>query len=135
MSKVTIITERALELLGQAGDSMKHVGPSATKLLQTGAALSAVKTGSKIAVGLARRNPVVAVAAAVGVGVMAYAAKRKRDKDGSAPIEGRSKRVEAKRMTGTAKRTASKSTAAKTGTKTAARKPRARKTTTTAASE
>jgi hypothetical protein len=131
MSKVTIITERALELLGQAGDSMKHVGPSATKLLQTGAALGAVKTGSKLAVGLVRRNPVVAVAAALGVGVMAYAAKRKRDKDGSAPIEGRSKRVEAKRVTGTAKRTAAKSTA----TKTAARKPRARKTTSTAASE
>jgi len=131
MSKVTIITERALELLGQAGDSMKHVGPSATKLLQTGAALGALKTGGKLAVGLVRRNPAIAVAAALGVGVMAYAAKRKRDKDGSAPIEGRSRRVEAKRVTGTAKRTAPKSTA----TKTAARKPRARKTTSTAASE
>lgn len=135
MSKVTIITERALELLGQAGDSMKHVGPSATKLLQTGAALGAMKTGSKIAVGLVRRNPVVAVAAALGVGVMAYAAKRKRDQDGSAPIEGRSKRVEAKRVTapkrGAAKSTASKSTASKS----TARKPRARKATSTAASE
>lgn len=127
MSKVTVITERALELLGQAGDSMKHVGPSATKLLQTGAALGAVKTGSKIAVNLVRRNPVIAVAAALGVGVMAYAAKRKREKDGHAPIEGRSKRVEAKRVTGTAKRAA-----AKTATP---RKPRARKTTSTAASE
>lgn len=130
MSKVTVITERALELLGQAGDSMKHVGPSATKLLQTGAALGAVRTGSKLAVGLVRRNPVVAVAAALGVGVMAYAAKRKRDKDGSAPIEGRSKRVEAKRVTGTAKRAAAKPAAAKP----AARKPRVRKTTSTTTS-
>ena len=130
MSKVTI-TERALDLISQAGDSMKHVGPSATKLLQTGAALGAVKTGSKLAVGLVRRNPVVAVAAALGVGVMAYAAKRKSEKDSKAPIEGRSKRVEAKRVNGSAKRTATKSTA----TQTAPRKARARKTTSPAASE
>ncbi len=126
MSKVTLITERALELIGQAGDSMKHVGPSATKLLQTGAALGAVKTGGKLAVGLVRRNPVVAVAAALGVGVIAYAAKRKQERDANAPIEGRSKRVEAKRVSNTPKRAA---------TKTAARKPRARKTASTTASE
>lgn len=119
MSKTTI-TDRALELLSQAGDSMKHVGPSASKLMQTGVALGAVRTGSKIAIGLVRRNPVMAVAAAVGVGVMAYAAKRKRDQQAGAPIEGRSKRVEAKRVTGTAKRSAG-------AAKTTARKPRARR--------
>ncbi len=119
MSKTTI-TDRALELLSQAGDSMKHVGPGASKLMQTGVALGAMRTGSKLAIGLVRRNPVMAVAAAVGVGVMAYAAKRKRDQEAGAPLEGRSKRVEAKRVTGTTKRSTGPS-------KAAARKPRARR--------
>lgn len=124
MSKLTIITDRAMDLVSQAGTSLKHVGPSASKLLQTGAAMGAVKTGGRVAVKFARRNPVVAAAAALGVGVLAYAAYRKKQKaDANAPIEGRSKRVEAKRVNGTGK-------ARKTTT---ARAPRARKSTTPSA--
>lgn len=121
MSKLTTITDRAMDLVSQAGSSLKHVGPSAGKLLQTGAAMGAVKTGGKVAVKFARRNPVVAAAAALGVGVLAYAAYRKKQKaEANAPIEGRSKRVEAKRVNGTGKpRTASTTT----------RAPRARKST------
>ncbi len=104
MSKITTITDRAMDLVSQAGSSLKHVGPSATKLLQTGAAMGAVKTGGRVAVKFARRNPVVAAAAALGVGVLAYAAYRKKQKaDANVPIEGRSKRVEAKRVNGTGK--------------------------------
>ncbi len=126
MSKLTTITDRAMDLVSQAGTSLKHVGPSATKLLQTGAAMSAVKTGGRVAVKFVRRNPVVAVAAALGVGVLAYAAHRKRKRDeANAPIEGRSKRIEAKRVNGTGK--ARKSTASATRT------PRARKTATPSA--
>lgn len=126
MSKLTTITDRAMDLVSQAGTSLKHVGPSATKLLQTGAAMSAVKTGGRVAVKFVRRNPVVAVAAALGVGVLAYAAHRKRKRDeANAPIEGRSKRIEAKRVNGTGK--ARKSTASAT------RAPRARKTATPSA--
>ena len=114
MSRLTVITDRALELATQAGTSLKQAVPSADKLLQTGAALGAVKTGGKVAVAFVRRNPVVAVAAALGVGVLAYAAHRKRKREEqNAPIEGKSKRVEAKRVNGTGKRSA-----------TTARKPR-----------
>ena len=81
MNKLTTITDRAMDLVTQASSSLKHVGPSASKLLQTGAALGAVKTGGRVAVKLVRRNPVVAVAAALGVGVLAYAAHRKRKRD------------------------------------------------------
>lgn len=120
MSKLTTITDRAMDLVSQAGTSLKHVGPSATKLLQTGAAMGAVKTGGRVAVKFVRRNPVVAVAAALGVGVLAYAAHRKRRQEAlNAPIEGRSKRIEAKRVNGTGK-------ARKTTT---ARAPRVRKST------
>ena len=104
MSKLTTITDRAMDLVSQAGTSLKHVGPSASKLLQTGAAMGAVKTGGRVAVKFARRNPVVAAAAALGVGVLAYAAYRKKQKaEANAPIEGRSKRVEAKRVNGTSR--------------------------------
>ena len=122
MSKLTTITDRAMDLVGQAGTSLKQVGPGAAKLLQTGAALGAVKTGGRVAVKFVRRNPVVAVAAALGVGVLAYAAHRKRKQEAlNAPIEGRSRRIEAKRVNGTGK--ARKTTTAST------RAPRARKTT------
>ncbi len=126
MSKITTITDRAMDLVSQAGTSLKHVGPNASKLLQTGAALGAVKAGGRVAVKFVRRNPVVAVATALGVGVLAYAAHRKRKQEAlNAPIEGRSKRIEAKRVNGTGK--ARKTTTAST------RAPRARKTTTPSA--
>jgi len=126
MSKLTTITDRAMDLVSQAGTSLKHVGPSATKLLQTGAAMGAVKTGGRVAVKFVRRNPIVAVAAALGVGVLAYAAHRKRKLEAlNAPIEGRSKRIEAKRANGAGK-------ARKTATATT-RAPRARKSTTPSA--
>ena len=123
MSKLTTITDRAMDLVSQAGTSLKHVGPGASKLLQTGAAMGAVKTGGRVAVKLVRRNPVVAVAAALGVGVLAYAAHRKRKLEAlNAPIEGKSKRIEAKRVNGSGK-TRKTATASK-------RAPRARKSTT-----
>jgi len=116
MSKLTIITDRALELASQAGNSLRHAVPSADKLLQTGAALGAAKTGGKLAVNFVRRNPAVAVAAGIGVGLLALVAYRKRKRDGAtAPIEGKSRRVEARKVGSRA------STARKTGTP---RKPR-----------
>ena len=126
MSKLTTLTDRAMDLVSQAGTSLKQVRPGATKLLQTGAALGAVKTGGRVAAKFVRRNPVAVIAAALGVGVLAYAAHRKRKKDAlNAPIEGRSKRIEAKRVNGTVK--ARKTTTATT------RAPRARKSATPSA--
>jgi uncharacterized membrane protein YebE (DUF533 family) len=114
MSRLTIITDRALELASQAGDSFKQMVPSGDKLLQTGAALGAMKTGAKVAQGFVRRNPVIAIAAAAGVGLLAYAAYRKRKHDeANAPIEGKSKRVEARRVNNGASRSAAKNTAAR----------------------
>jgi hypothetical protein len=116
MSKLTTITDRALELASQAGSSLKHAVPSADKLLQTGAALGAAKTGGRLAVSFVRRNPAVAVATGIGVGLLALVAYRKRKKDqATGAIEGKSRRVEARKVNGKA------STARKTGTP---RKPR-----------
>ena len=67
MSKLTTLTERAMDLVSQAGSGLRQVGPGASKLLQTGAAVGAVKTGGRVAVKFVRKNPVVAVAAALGV--------------------------------------------------------------------
>lgn len=127
MSKFTVITDKALDLVGQAGSSFKHVVPSASKLLQTGVALGAVKTGGRVALSFVRRNPLVAFAAALGVGAVAYAASRKRKQEAGAPIEGRSRRVEAKRVGNATKRNGST-------TGTTAHKPRARKSTDTSTS-
>ena len=123
MSKLGTAQDRALELIGELGDGIRKAVPgSAMKWVETGAALGAVRTGTRIAGKLVRRNPVVAVAAALGVGVLAYAAHRKRKQEAlNAPIEGRSRRIEAKRVNGTGK--ARKTTTAST------RAPRARKTT------
>lgn len=126
MSKFNVITDKALDLVGQAGSSFKHVVPSASKMLQTGVALGAVKTGGRVALSFVRRNPLVSIAAALGVGAVAYAANRKRKQEAGAPIEGRSRRVEAKRVGNATKRDGSSGTTA--------RKPRARKSTDTGAS-
>ncbi|WP_045768063.1 hypothetical protein [Xanthomonas albilineans] len=109
MSKLTIITDRALDLASHAGDSLKHLGPQANKWLQSGmtigaikagAALGAVKTGGKATRNAVRRNPALAIAAAaVGVGLIGYAIYRKRQRDKTAPIEGKAQRIE----TGTTK--------------------------------
>lgn len=116
MSKLTTITDRALELASHAGTSLKHAVPSADKLLQTGAALGVAKTGGRLAVGFVRRNPAVAVATGIGVGLLALAAYRKRKRDeANGTIEGKSRRVEARKVNGKA------STARKPGTP---RKPR-----------
>ncbi len=107
MSKLTVITdralERAMEIAGSAGDSLKHAGGTlrhdalhAADWIKTGAAIGAVKTGGKVATKFVRRNPAIAVAAAVaGAGLLAYAIYRKRQRDKNAPIEGSSHRIEA----------------------------------------
>ena len=104
MSKFTIITDRAIDFVSQAGANIKHAMPDADKLLQTGAALGAIKAGSRVASGFVRRNPAMVVAAAVGVGVLAYVAYRRRKKAGlDAPIDGKSTRIQARRIEGNGK--------------------------------
>ncbi|WAT15198.1 hypothetical protein [Xanthomonas fragariae] len=104
MSKLTVITERALEraleLAGNAGghlrhaasnagdqarnagSSLRHFGPGASQWLKTGAALGVVRSGGKAASKLVKRNPAVTVAAAVAsLGLIGYAVYRKRQRD------------------------------------------------------
>ncbi len=111
MSKFTIITDRAMDFVSQAGANFKDAMPDADKLLQTGAALGAMKAGGKVAATFVRRNPAFVVAAAVGVGVLAYAAYRKRKREGlDAPIDGKSTRIQAKRIEGNGKTRAPRAT-------------------------
>lgn len=80
------------------GDRIRQAMPSkAGGLLETGVALGALKTGSRLATGFIRRNPTLVVAAAAGAGLLWYAARRKARKAEHGPIEGSARRVEAGR--------------------------------------
>jgi hypothetical protein len=103
MSKLTIISDRALELAGQAGAGLRHAGLSlrdagagAEQWIKTGAALGVAKAGFNVARGTVRRHPaaVAAAAAVVGAGVLAYVLYRKRrEQSAQAPIDGEARRV------------------------------------------
>lgn len=98
MSKLNDLPGRALELATQVGETLRERVPDkAIKWVETGAALGALKTGSRVATRFVRRNPVIAVAAAAGAGLLWYAARRRAKQAQEAPIEGSAKRIEAKR--------------------------------------
>ena len=101
MSKLGELSDRALELVEAAGTKMHLRRAEADGLLKTGVALGAARTGAKMALGFARRNPAVAIAAGVGVGLLALAAYRKRKRaqmNGAA--EGKPRRIDARRVNG-----------------------------------
>ena len=105
MSKLGELSDRALDLVEQAGEKLKLGGDAAGKLLQAGATLGVVRTGARAATGFVRRNPVVAVAAGVGVGLLALAAYRRRKRAqmlGSTEVKPR--RIDARRVDGSGKR-------------------------------
>ena len=103
MSKLTIISDRALELAGQAGAGLRSAGSGlrdagigAEQWIRTGAALGAAKAGFNVARGTVRRHPVAVAAAAavVGAGVLAWVLyRRKRERELQQPIEGQARRV------------------------------------------
>jgi hypothetical protein len=98
MSKLNDIPGRALELATQVGETLRdRVPDKAIKWVETGAALGAVKTGSRIALKFVRRNPVMAAATAAGAGLLWYAARRRAKQAQDGPIEGSATRIEAKR--------------------------------------
>lgn len=104
MSKLNDLPGRALELATQVGETIRdRVPDKAIKWVETGAALGALKAGTRVATTFVRRNPVVAVAAAAGAGLLWYAARRRAKQAQEAPIEGSATRIEAKRA-GTAPR-------------------------------
>ena len=91
MSRFSSLPERALEM------AMQVVPHSAGKMLQTGVALGAIKTGTRVATSIIRRNPAMAAAAAAGAGVLWYLARRQAKRAEHGPIDSTSTRVDAKR--------------------------------------
>jgi len=115
MSRYDTYSSKVMDLVGQVGDNLRGAIPdSAGKWLRTGVALGAAKTGSRAVGTFVRRNPAVAVAAAVGAGVVWLAVRHQRKKQqangNGAVIEGKSKRVEAKRAAPRARKTATRTT-------------------------
>ena len=105
MSMMNDLPGRALELATQVGETIRdRVPDKAIKWVETGAALGALKTGTRVATKFVRRNPVIAVAAAAGAGLLWYAARRRAKQAQEGPIEGSATRIEAKRANGTARK-------------------------------
>ena len=92
MSKFNKAQDRALELIGEIGDGLrKKVPDKAVQWLETGAAIGALRAGSKVAGTFVRRNPVLVGAAVLGAGVLWYAARQRAKK--SAVIDGQATRL------------------------------------------
>lgn len=109
-STLSSLPGRALELATQVGHGIKDAVPDkAIKWVETGAALGALRTGTRVATKLVRRNPVIAVAAAAGAGLIWYAAHRKAQqvRNGNGAIDGTATRIETKRAPKARKRAAS----------------------------
>lgn len=102
MNALSTLPDRALRVASQFGDGLKDRVPDrAMKWVETGAALAAAKTGGRVATMFVRRNPAIVAAAAAGAGLLWLAARRRRKRieagEGGEAIEGKSKRVEARR--------------------------------------
>ena len=72
MGRLDKAQDRARDLIGEIGDGLrKRVPDKAVQLIETGAALGAVRTGAKVASGFVRRNPVLAgVAISLAMGLL-----------------------------------------------------------------
>ncbi len=102
MSAYDTVSDKAAKLIGQIGHTVKGIVPDglpsrALRLVETGAVIGAVKTGTRYAGKFARRNPALLVAAAAGAGLLWYAASRRARQAQNGPIDSTSKRVDAQR--------------------------------------
>lgn len=105
MSTIDRLPDRALQLATHVGEEIKSRVPDrAMKWIETGAALGAARTGAKVATKLVRRNPAVAVAAVAGAGLLWYMARKRAKQAEDGAIEGQSKRVAAKRASGSGRK-------------------------------
>src|SRR5580765_1435282 len=100
LNKFDDYSDRVADLAGKVGDAVKeHIPDHAMRWIETGAAIGAIKTGSRVARTVIKRNPVIAVAAVAGAGLLWYAARRRArrvDADGNA-IDGEATRITATR--------------------------------------
>lgn len=100
-NKFEDIASAAGNIADKFGGNLKgHLPGKALKWVETGAALGALRTGSRIGLRFARRNPVLAVAALAGAGALMYATRRAQQKklESGEVIEGKSKRVTARKI-------------------------------------
>lgn len=106
MSRFSQFNDRALRIAGQVGDTIRDAVPDrAMRWVETGAALGALRTGSRGAGRLVRRHPVaLATAAVAGAGLLAYALRKRAQRKAAErahgqgeTIEGEARRVEARR--------------------------------------
>ena len=98
MNKLGNAQDRAMALIGELGDGLRKAVPGkAMQWVETGAALGALRTGGRVALKVARRNPVLAGAAIAGAGLRWDAARKRAKAAEQAPIEGSAKRVEARK--------------------------------------
>lgn len=98
MNKLGNAQDRAMALIGEIGDGLRKAVPGkAMQWVETGAALGAIRTGGRVALKVARRNPVLAGAAIAGAGLLWYAARKRAKAAADAPIEGTAKRVDARK--------------------------------------
>lgn len=78
MSAIDRLSKGGAAALGLARDAVDTASPKVKQWLKTGAALGIARTGARVAGGVVRRNPGLALAAAaVGAGYLAYTAYRK----------------------------------------------------------
>ena len=101
MNALSTLPDRAMRVAGHFGDGLRDRVPDrAMKWVETGAALAAAKTGGRVATMFVKRNPAIVAAAAAGVGLVWLAARRRRKRmEAEQAIEGKAKRVEARRGT------------------------------------
>ena len=96
MSKLDNVQDRTLELIGEICQGIRKAVPGrAMKWVETGAALGAMRTGSKVASKFVRRNPVLAGVAIAGAGLIWLAARHRAKRAAEGPIEGTATRIEA----------------------------------------
>ena len=120
MNKLNSLQDRALMLVSQVGDGLRQAVPdNAGKWLQTGAALGALKAGSRVATTFVRRHPVATVATIASAGLLWYLARRRAQREVHEALEGSATHVTAKRTgsnghgksrsSGTARKTSARS--------------------------
>ena len=96
MKKLDNVQDRALELIGEIGSGIRKAVPGrAMQWVETGAALGAIRTGSKVASKFVRRNPMLAGAAIAGAGVLWLIARQRAKRAEQGPIDGTATRIDA----------------------------------------
>ena len=103
------LPDRAMRVAHHVGDGLRDAVPDrALKWVETGAAMAALKTGGRVAVGVVRRNPAIAATAVAGAGLLWLAARHRRKgmQEEEASGNGKAKRVHARKATRSRKQTA-----------------------------